>query len=162
MLRKNYMNCKYLKIKLNKKIECKKTNKIINLKDCTNCKYKEYKTKEKCTINQKKCANNYQIKKKSSKLSKLEKTRYSVFTDDLEYCIICGKKKEHLHEVFFGAYRQRSIKFNMCIPLCSFCHAEMHKNHEWQQYWHDKGQMYFEKNIGSRDEFIEVFGKSYL
>jgi len=159
MLRKNYMNCKYLKIKLNKKFECKKTNKIINPKDCSSCKNKEYKAStEYCRPQQK----NLSIKKKSSKLAKLERNRYSVFTDDLEYCIICGKKKEHIHEVFFGAYRQRSIKFNMCIPLCSFCHAEMHKNHEWQQYWHDKGQMYFEKNIGSRDEFIEVFGKSYL
>ena len=37
------MNCKYLKQKLNKKLECKLNNKIITLKDCNNCEYKEYR-----------------------------------------------------------------------------------------------------------------------
>lgn len=159
MLRKNYMNCKYLKIKLNKKFECKKTKKIITLKECIDCKNKEYKASTEYRRPRQK---NLSIKKKSSKLAKLERNRYSVFTDDLEYCIICGKKKEHIHEVFFGAYRQRSIKFNMCIPLCSICHTEMHRNYEWQQYWHEKGQWYFEEKIGSREEFIKIFGRSYL
>ena len=40
------MNCIYLKQKINRNLECKKQNKIINIKECNNCKYKEYK---KCT-----------------------------------------------------------------------------------------------------------------
>jgi len=144
------MNCKYLKIKLNKKFECKRTKKIINIKECNNCKFKEYKSF------------NNKIKNRTSKLAKLERNRSSVFTNDLEHCIICGNKKDHLHEIFFGSKRKQSMEMDFVIPLCSLCHSEMHINHEWQEFWHKKGQLYFEKNIGSREEFIKVFGKSYL
>lgn len=36
-------NLKCRKQKINGSFECKRTNKIINIKDCNNCKYKEYK-----------------------------------------------------------------------------------------------------------------------
>lgn len=144
-------NLKCRKQKLNGTFECKRAKKIINIKECTNCKHKEFKE-----------SNNNQMKKKSSKLSKLERNRYSVFTNNLKYCVICRNKKEHLHEVFFGRNRLKSIEFGFVIPLCSLCHSEMHRNHEWQEFWHRKGQLYFESKIGSRDEFIKEFGKSYL
>ena len=99
---------------------------------------------------------------KSAKLAKLERNRYSVFTDDLEHCITCKRKKEHLHEIFFGINRQKSMQYNFVIPLCYKCHAEMHRNYDWQDYWHVKGQEYWEKNIGTREEFIKVFGRSYI
>ncbi len=169
-------NCKYLKQKFNHKLECKKDKNRIPFKDCANCPYKEYK----CTISSKNCAksNNSQIKsttndkhretlniiklkKKSNKLAKLERNRTSLFTDDLEHCIVCGKKKEHLHEVFFGRNRKNSILFKLVLPLCSFCHAEMHRNALWQVEWKKKGQVLFEKAYPDLD-FLEVFGKNYL
>ena len=157
------MNCIYLKQKLNRNLECKKRNKIINIRECSNCKYKEYKN---CTEFSKNCANWYQKKsslhKKSAKLAKLERNRFSVFTDDLDHCIICGARKDHLHEVFFGANRQKSMKCGFVIPLCSEHHNEMHRNRDWQEYWHVKGQEYWERSVGTREEFIKVFGKSYL
>ena len=65
------MNCKYLKQKLNRKLECKLTNKIITLKDCSNCIYKEYNCTFKDTNNAieqipdvgKMLSNNHQINK---------------------------------------------------------------------------------------------------
>ena len=79
------MNCIYLKQKLNRNLECKKQKKIINIKECNNCEYKEYKCTE--------FSKNSMLHKKSTKLSKLEKNRFSVFTNDLNYCIICKRKK---------------------------------------------------------------------
>lgn len=143
-------NCIYLKQKLNKNLECKKQKKIINIKECNNCKFKEYKTISVKTP------------KRSSKITKLERNRKSVFTDNLDQCIICGRKKEHLHEVFYGKNRLKSMEYGFVIPLCSECHVEMHLNKNWQDLWHIRGQEYFEKFLGSRDEFIEVFGKNYL
>lgn len=61
-----------------------------------------------------------------------------------------------------GANRQKSMQYNFVIPLCSTCHYEIHKNYNWQEYWHAKGQEYWEKNIGTREKFIEIFGRSYL
>ena len=171
-------NCIYLKQKINRTLECKKQKKIVNIKECNNCKYKEYK----CTKIQKNSANSSsknttlhnksakltnchaskKIRQKTSKLARLERNRFSVFTDNLDHCIICGVKKNHLHEIFFGKNRQKSMQYGFVIPVCTTCHTEMHKNKEWQKYCHKKGQIYWEENIGNRDEFIKVFGKSYL
>lgn len=143
-------NCIYLKQKLNRKLECKKSKKIININVCNNCKFKEYKTYNKT------------IKSRSSTLAKLEKNRFSIFTDDLEHCIICGQKKDNLHEIFFGRNRAKSMKLGFVIPLCFKCHYEMHINSEWQEFWHKKGQLYFEEHLGSRNDFIRLFGENYI
>ncbi len=139
-------NCIYLKQKINHNLECKKYKKLISIKECNNCKFKEYQKK----------------RKKSSSIANLERKRKSVFTDDLDHCILCGSKKDNLHEIFFGKNRLNSIKYNLVIPLCFKCHQEMHINKEWQELWHIKGQLYWESFIGSRIEFINVFRENYL
>ena len=144
------MYCIYLKQKINKKLECKKNKKVISLKDCTNCKYKEFKPQRS------------PIKPKSSKLANLERKRFSVFTENLDSCIICDKPKQQLHEIFFGSYRQKAMELGFVIPLCEKCHRKMHLNHTWQEVWHIKGQMYFEEHLGTRQDFIQKFGKSWI
>lgn len=42
------------------------------------------------------------IKKKSKKLAKLEKNRFSIITKDLEHCYLCGSKKQDFHELIEG------------------------------------------------------------
>ena len=171
-------NCIYLKQKLNRTLECKKQKKIINIRECNNCKYKEYKctefsknsanhTLKSSTLHNKSakltnCHTSKKLRQKTSKLARLERSRFSLFADDLEHCIICRAKKDHLHEIFFGSNRQKSMLYGFVIPVCSEHHAEMHRNKDWQEYWHVTGQKYWEKNISSRKEFIRVFGKSYI
>ena len=145
------MNCIYLKQKLNRKLECKKDKNRIIPKDCSNCHYKEYLIK----------SNSTKLKTRTSKLAKLERNRTSLFTDDMEHCFICGSKSEHLHEVFQGAFRQRSMNKKMVLPLCSFHHDEIHKNIELSLYWKRLCQQKFEESH-TRDEFIKIFGRSYL
>ncbi len=41
-----------------------------------------------------------EIKKKSKKLAKLEKDRFSILTNNLEKCYFCNNKKMELHEAF--------------------------------------------------------------
>lgn len=152
------MNCKYMKPKINKGTWC--TRDDIR---CTNCNNKEYDI-PKCTKILKNCAKtNNKIKKKSKELAKLERNRFSILTSDLKHCIICGSKKDNLHEIFFGANRVNSMKYGCVIPLCLAHHQEMHRNKEWQDYWHRKCQKkfmeYYHKSI---NEFIDVFGKNYL
>ena len=144
------MYCIYLKQKINKKLECKKNKKVISLKDCTNCKYKEFKPQRS------------PIKPKSSKLAHLERKRFSVFTENLDSCIICDKPKQQLHEIFFGSYRQKAMELGFFIPLCEKCHRKMHLNHTWQEVWHIKGQMYFEEHLGTRQDFIQKFGQNWI
>ena len=141
-------NCKYLKQKLNHKLECKLNNKIITLKDCSNCKYKEYKSNNhqinKVLSNKKNdFGGSAKMKNKSNKLAKLERKRTSLFTDDLEHCIICGKFKDHLHEIFFGKNRVNSIKYKLVIPVCFECHNKIHNDVKLQKEWYVKGQTKF-------------------
>ena len=181
-------NCKYLKQKLNRKLECKLNNKIITFKDCTNCKYKEYRfpdagkvlnsKRQQCTAKTTAESNNHQISKhllykenmsnktakmknKSNKLAKLERNRTSLFTDDLTRCIICGKPKDHLHEIFFGKNRINSIKYKLVIPVCFDCHFKIHNNIELQNEWFIKGQTKFNEVYPDLD-FVEIFKRNWL
>lgn len=143
------MNCKYYRTRTKKYKKygyCTKNKKDVSLfcKECNTIEYKEIKT----------------IKKRTNKQAQAEKNRKSIFTNDLYHCIICGKKRDNLHEVFFGRNRQLSIEYGLVIPLCIECHQEMHKNKELQEMWHEKGQTVFEKAY-PRLSFIEIFKRNY-
>jgi len=126
------------------------------------CKCNEIESKvHTCILKNSKTHKFNKIRSKSNELAKLERNRFSILTNDLNLCIICGSKKEHLHEVFFGCSRQLSIKYGIVIPLCSKCHTEMHRNIEWQDYWHKKGQIRFNEVYPNLD-FLNIFKRNYL
>lgn len=175
--------CIHLKKRKNKPY-CKLINKEITFSLCRECDNKEYKKSDikiskKSTLKEKSPVKSGQINKnaqsltkeqqkkikmhnKSKKLTKLEKNRKSVFTEDLEHCYLCGKKKNDLHEVYGGRNRINSIKYNFILPLCRKCHSINQNNAIFNDYWHKQGQLYWEKNIGSREEFIKEFRRNYL
>lgn len=101
------------------------------------------------------------MKQKSSKLSTLERNRKSILTDDLEHCIICGKKRDHLHEIYEGKNRQNSMKYNCVLPLCYKHHILIHQDRKLSLIWKVKCQKEFEKTK-SREAFISIFRRSYL
>lgn len=174
-------NCKYLKQKLNRKLECKLDKNKMIPRDCTNCILKEYKYIEL----KKNCANcyfpnnrkliktplktgqfntktEYKMKQKSKKLAKLEKNRFSVFTNNLDKCYSCPNKKNHLHEVFAGRNRQNSMKYGFVLPLCNSCHSKYQNDLLFNHKWYRMCQKHFETNIGTREEFISIFRKNWL
>ena len=173
--------CIHLKKRKNKPY-CKLLDREITFSLCRECDNKEYKNhidRKKSSFRPKSPVKSGQINKnaqsltkkpikntkmhnKSKKLTKLERNRTSVFTNDLEHCYLCGKKKNDLHEIFGGRNRLNSIKYNLVLPLCRECHSLNQNNQFFNDYWHKRGQEYFECNIGSRDEFIEVFRRNYL
>lgn len=149
-------NCIYLKKKKGKPF-CKLLNKEIQFSNCRGCEKKEYKPKKV-----------YEIKKRTYKQAKAEVNRYSILTDDLEHCIICGKSPVNKHEIFYGSNRHNSIKYGLVIPLCISEHHKgnaegIHKDKELDLIWKKKGQLaymkYYNKNV---DDFIAIFGKNYL
>ncbi len=101
------------------------------------------------------------IKKKSSKLAKLEKDRFSILTKNFEHCYICKAKRQDLHEIFGGRNRQASMRYGLVIPLCRKCHSLIENNETLKQKWHKVAQKEFEKHYKS-ENFMQIFGKSYL
>lgn len=102
-----------------------------------------------------------QIKKKSSKLAKLEKNRFSIITKDLEHCYLCGNKKQELHELVEGKNRQASMKYGLVIPICRKCHNLVTNDRTLQEKLHKVAQKEFKKHYKT-ENFVQIFRKNYL
>ena len=156
------MQCKNLRIRTKKGVHykyCTLLKKIIT-DECCNCINKEYKEVKKLSTK-----NVNKSNKRSSKITKLERNRTSIFTDDLDHCIICSDNKDNLHEIIYGKNRLNSMKYGFVIPLCFNHHVGnrgIHSNRDLDLFYKRKCQKYFEENIGDRLDFIRIFGKSYL
>lgn len=155
-------NCIYIRKRKNKPY-CKLLNKEIKFSQCSGCEDKEYKPRK-----QYKPKKVYKIRQRTYKQAKAEKNRYSILTDDLEHCIICGKAPVNKHEIFFGSNRHNSIKYGLVIPLCVAEHhvgnaIGIHADKELDLKWKQNGQLAYMKHYNKNiEEFISVFGKNYL
>jgi hypothetical protein len=103
------------------------------------------------------------MKYKTNKLAKLEKSRFSIFTDDLDTCMFCGMSATDLNEIFRGRNRRNSMKWGAVIPLCRNCHTKITNNTELENKWKIKGQKrvmeYYKMSV---EEFIDIFHRNYL
>ena len=95
-------------------------------------------------------------------MSNLERKRFSILTNDLTRCYVCGKPKQHLHEVYFGKNRKNSMIYGCVVPLCYEHHegnTGVHHNIELDNALKKKCQKEFEKTYSI--PFISVFYKNY-
>lgn len=101
------------------------------------------------------------MKNKSSKLAKLERDRFSLFTDNLSECFLCPSTYQVTkHEIFRGRNRANSMKYGLILPLCLKCHEKYQEDKEFNDYWHKRGQEEFENHYSDID-FISIFRKNY-
>lgn len=93
--------------------------------------------------------------------------RFSIIQKNKE-CIVCKTRLDiHIHEVFFGKNRQKSIEDGCCIYLCGTHHnmsnKGIHFDHEldlkMKQQMENAWLKYYNKTI---EDFIERYGKNYL
>lgn len=98
------------------------------------------------------------IKKKSSKLAKLERQRDKDIVKSGR-CEFCGRECKRLdpHEVYGGSNRQRSIKHKFVKLICRECHS----NEKIIAQIRKDVQKEFEKTH-TRQQFIDIIGQSYL
>lgn len=96
-----------------------------------------------------------------NKIKTLERKRFSILTDDLTRCYVCGKPKLHLHEIYEGARRIPSMEYGCCLPVCFKCHQRFHSDRDFAIIYKKLFQVEFEK-LYSKEKFIEVFKRSYL
>lgn len=81
-------------------------------------------------------------------------------------CMVCGSERNiHQHEVFFGPYRDKSIKDGMVVPLCGYHHnlssEGVHMNRELDLKLKKMAQAIWESKYGTREEFIRRYGHNY-
>lgn len=92
--------------------------------------------------------------------------RFTIMCNQLEHCIVCGRIHPEKHEVFFGnPYRERSKQYGLVLPLCYEHHRGdhgPHKCHVVDEKYKKAAQTAWEQIYGSREDFISIFGRSYL
>lgn len=98
-----------------------------------------------------------------------------------EICVICGRPAQHRHHCIEGnGKRELSDKYDLIMPLCAECHNmsknSVHLNPKMKAMSNIIGQLAYERqkaiekselpfeNMSEelRDQFRDVFGKSYL
>lgn len=83
-----------------------------------------------------------------------------------QYCVVCGSPRIQKHHIIGGtANRRISDHHGYIIPLCVEHHTGstgIHRNRGMDLYWKQTAQMHFEKHKGTRTDFINTFGKSWL
>ena len=139
------MYCKNLSRSLNGKLRCKISKQQVILEQCKKC------LKFNPRVNK-------AIKKKSSKLKKIEKERFSILTDNLEKCYYCSRKANHIHEIYKGSNRLISMKNGFCIPLCWECHKRTEDDVSFlKKFQFECQEKYLENH--TKEELLKKVGK---
>lgn len=96
----------------------------------------------------------------------MAKLLWSVFTDDMDHCYFTGSPYIERHHIFGSYNRKRSEEYGFVLPL----REDLHPNGvNASQY--GKGldlklkqmaQEYYEEHYGTREQFMQEFGKNYL
>lgn len=82
-------------------------------------------------------------------------------------CYRCGSPYVEDHHIFFGnPNREHSEQYGLKIWLCHMDHRNgseaPHRNRKVDLAYKTMAQTAFESKWGNRDDFIRIFGKSYL
>lgn len=86
----------------------------------------------------------------------------SVLVDDTEHCFFCGRPYPEAHHALSGTGRRKiADKYKMIIPLCHECHMRLHDTGQGKRLLQIVAQDWYEENVGTREQFIEEFGKSF-
>ncbi len=156
------MKCKNLKITSKKGIKygyCKLHDKEVSI-FCNKCSFEVKYDLEKINKSKLRKKNVKPIKKRSNKLAKTEKRRFSIIYQDLTKCAVCGQIATEINEVFDGAYRQLSIKHGCCMPMCHGCHQRFHDDRQFALYY----KVLFENKLielYDYDTYMKIFKIDY-
>ena len=101
------------------------------------------------------------MKNKKYKLQKLEKNRYSILTNNMDRCFICGSPFVDIHEIYGGGNRKVSMKNGFTVPLCRSHHQTATLDSSASLYLKQKCQKKYEETH-TKDEFMKLIGKNYL
>lgn len=99
-----------------------------------------------------------------SKITRLERNRFSILTNDMDHCYVCGAIKNAVHEIYYGKNRLNSMKYGCCVPLCLNHHTGhdgVHHNIDLDNKLKATCQRKFEEVYPELD-FITIFYKNYL
>lgn len=96
-----------------------------------------------------------------------KKRKKSIIQADTTHCYVCNRMGTEIHHPLNGSNRKISDRMGLTVGLC-------YTHHRGEQGVHGKdgndlrielkqvAQEVYEERIGTREEFIRTFGKSWL
>lgn len=93
---------------------------------------------------------------------------WSILTEDMHSCYITHLPVVHIHHIFNGSRKAASEERGFLVPLHPTLHIygpdSVHQapNRGLDLMLKQKCQGYYETHYGTREQFIQEFGKSYL
>ena len=100
----------------------------------------------------------------------MAKRLWSVFTDDMDHCYFTGSSAVERHHIFESrqGFKKKSESRGFVRPLRPDLHPNgarfirSEENLKIDRILKQMAQTYYEEHYGSRDDFRQEFGKSYL
>ena len=86
----------------------------------------------------------------------------SVIQKNWDECFLCHGIPTDVHHCLMGSNRKDADKYKLVIHVCRNCHNKIHAIQELADTLKRLAQKVFEEVIGTREEFIKIFGRSYL
>lgn len=95
------------------------------------------------------------------------KKLWSVFTNDMDACYFTGSPMVERHHIYGGANKKRSEQYGFIMPLRydlhpNGAHADKEQSLVIDLELKCMAQAYYEEHYGTREQFIQEFGKSWL
>lgn len=87
--------------------------------------------------------------------------------EDEKECFVCGIIDDTLSEHHFiegatNGNRTNSENYGLKAWICYKCHSDIHLHPKKYLWLKQLAQQKFEEQFGDRQDFIRIFGKSYL
>ena len=98
-------------------------------------------------------------------MGRKQKEIESALVDDLDVCFVCKRERQQIHHVFGSFNRKHSDEYKYILPLCEEHHTGtngVHRNKQMDIHFKQLAQRHFEQHHGTREDFINIFGKSWL
>ena len=82
---------------------------------------------------------------------------------NLPMCTRCGSTKNlHHHHLLNGPNRKKSDEDGLWIYLCEECHEYVHNHKQVLLSYKEMGQKVYEREIGTREDFMKRYRRNYL
>ena len=93
--------------------------------------------------------------------------RFSLI-QDTKQCYVCGTTQNiHIHEVYFGKNRKKSIEDGCCVYLCGKHHNQsndgVHFNSKLDNYLKQDMEIVWCRHYNkTKEDFIKRYGRNYI
>lgn len=90
----------------------------------------------------------------------------SIIQTNKDECYLCGGRASEEHHVLKASNRKWSEKYGLKVYLCPMCHRigkhAVHNDRETDLRLIRTAQKIFELQVGTREDFMRIFGRNYL